>query len=135
MVPEMAVSAKIRERSVYDSLKEWIMKHPDLTEGSHRFAGTEFRLQGMEFMHFHGHRQLDLILSRDDYKRVIEEEKAEKHRFARGRWVTLFIKSEKDVATAKELVELAYGTARKIMERRTPIPNAVQHPTSTSQSE
>ena len=120
----MAVSDKIRDGSVYESLKKWIMKHPDLTEGSHRFAGTEFRLQGLEFMHFHGHRQLDLSLSREDYTRVIEEEKAQEHRFAPGgRWVTLFIKSKKDVETAKELVDLAYGNARKIVERRAPVPN------------
>ncbi|MFQ6011267.1 MAG: luciferase family protein, partial [Nitrososphaerales archaeon] len=58
-------------------------------------------------------------LSKEDYKRVIEEGKAEEHRFAwGGRWVTIFLKSKKDVETAKELVDLAYGTAKELVERR-----------------
>ena len=63
----------------FDALKSWIADLPDVTSGPHRFGGIEFKVHGLEFMHFHGQTQLDIRLSKSDQARVLAEGKAEKH--------------------------------------------------------
>jgi hypothetical protein len=40
--------------SAYDRLKAWLLQLPGVTEAIHRLGGTEFRVNGVEFMHSHG---------------------------------------------------------------------------------
>jgi hypothetical protein len=90
---------------------------PGVSQGPHRFGGTEYRVNGMEFMHSHGPAYLDIRLSLDDQKQVLETERAEPHRFApEAGWVTFRIRSERDVVAAKELVLLAYTNAERKMK-------------------
>jgi len=51
---------------LFESLREWILALPGVTEAPHRFGGAEFRVKGMEFMHLHGPSFLDIRLSMDD---------------------------------------------------------------------
>ncbi len=98
------------------SLQEWILELPEVTEAPHRFGGTEFQVQGLEFMHSHGNSYLDIRLSMEDQERVLREGRAEPHRFApQTGWVTFHVRSEGDVERAKELVRLAYDNAEKRM--------------------
>ena len=99
-----------------NGLKEWLLQLPDVVEAPHSFGGTEYQVNGRQFMHNHGPRYLDVHLSREDQERVIGEGKGERHRFtpARAGWVTFYIRSEGDVETPKELITLAYHDARKI---------------------
>ena len=99
-----------------ESLESWILQHPNVTKTSHRFGGTEYQVQGLEFMHSHGPSYLDIRLSKEDQGRVLREKKAGQHRFApQAGWVTFRIRSENDVAKAKELIQLAYDHASKLM--------------------
>jgi hypothetical protein len=67
-------------------------------------------------MHTHGTSHLDIRLSKDDQQKMLEDGKAEPHRFApQAGWVTFRIRSEGDVEAAKELVRLAYDNAEKMM--------------------
>ena len=67
-------------------------------------------------MHSHGSSYLDIRLSKEDQERVLREKKAEHHRFApQAGWVTFRIRSEKDVEIAKELIQMAYDNADKLM--------------------
>ena len=96
-----------------------------LQRAPHRFGGTEYKVQSLEFMHSHGPSYLDIRLSKEDQARVLKEKKAEHHRFApQAGWVTFRIHSEEDIENAKELIRLAYDNAAKIMaahsSRRTP---------------
>lgn len=85
-------------------------------KASHRFGGTEYRVQGLEFMHSHGASYLDIRLSKEDQARVLKEKKAERHRFApRAGWVTFRIHSAPDIESAKELIQLAYDHADRLM--------------------
>jgi len=103
-------------KSDYESLRAWILSLPDVTEAPHRFGGTEFQVKGLEFMHSHGHAQLDIRLSKDDQARVLNEGRALKHRFAPDAgWVTLIMRSYADVAGAKGIIELSYRHAEKTM--------------------
>ncbi len=100
--------------------KDWVLQLPEVTEAPHRFGGTEFRFQNMEFMHSHGPTHLDIRLSKEDQERMLKEGKAEPHLFApQAGWVTFRIRSEEDFEVAKELVRLAYDNARKLVEFRT----------------
>lgn len=101
----------------YESLKEWVLHLPHVTQASHRFGGAEFRVHGLEFMHFHGYAHLDIRLSKQDQMRVLMEGKAEEHRYApHAGWVTFRIRSRGSIPRVKELIELAYKNARNIME-------------------
>jgi len=81
------------------------------------FGGTEFQVDGLEFMHTHGISHLDIRLSKQDQERMLKEGKADPHRFApQAGWVTFRIRSERDVEAAKELIRLAYDNAEKLME-------------------
>ncbi len=92
------------------------MQLPDVAEAPHRFGGVQFQVHGLEFMHFHGHTQLDIRLSKDDQVRVLHESKAEEHLYEpQAGWVTLRISSEKDHETAKEVILLAHKNVRQIM--------------------
>lgn len=99
-----------------ESLENWILQHPNVTKAPHRFGGTEYQVQGLEFMHNHGPSYLDIRLSKEDQARVLKEKKAEHHRFApQAGWVTFRIHSDPDVESAKELIQLAYDHADRLM--------------------
>src|SRR5690349_18425296 len=99
-----------------ESLQDWILQLPNVTKAAHRFGGTEFQVQGLEFMHTHGSSHLDIRLSKEDQEIMLREGKADPHRFApQAGWVSFRIRSEGDVETAKELIRLAYDNAEKMM--------------------
>jgi Family of unknown function (DUF5519) len=73
-------------------------------------------VQGLEFMHSHGPSYLDIRLSKEDQERMLSEKKAEHHRFApQAGWVTFRIGREEDLEDAKELIQLAYDNADRLM--------------------
>jgi hypothetical protein len=39
---------------LFDEPKPWILQLPGVTQATHRFGGTEFKVEGLEFMHHHG---------------------------------------------------------------------------------
>jgi luciferase-like monooxygenase len=56
---------------LFESLKSWILLLPGVTEAAHRFGGTEFQVEGFEFMHHHGPSVLDIRLSKKDQTTVL----------------------------------------------------------------
>ncbi len=101
-------------------LKAWILQLVGVTEAPHRFGGTEFRVQNLEFMHTHGDTHLDIRLSKQDQERVLKEGKAEPHLYApQAGYVTFRIRSEKDLEAAKELIQLAYNNTEKLLAYHT----------------
>ena len=104
-----------------ESLQDWILQLPNVTQAPHRLGGTEFQVHGLEFMHTHGTLHLDIRLSREDQQKMLEEGKAEPHSFVHHQagWVRFRIRSEGDVETAKELIRLAYDNADKMMAAHT----------------
>lgn len=103
----------------YELLRNWILQLADVTEAPHQFAGSEFRVGAFQFMHFHGYTHLDIRLSKEDQTRVLKEGKAERHLYApQAGWITFRIHSVQDIGQAKELIELGYNNARKIVEQQ-----------------
>lgn len=98
------------------SLEDWILQLPNVTKALHRFGGTEYQVQGLEFMHSHGPSYLDIRLSKEDQARVLSKKKADHHRFApQAGWVTFRIRSAEDAENAKKLIQLAYDNADRLM--------------------
>ena len=116
-IPQFGAGLDLANVPMASSLQEWILQLPGVSQSPHRFGGTEYRVNGLEFMHSHSPTYLDIRLSLEDQKQVLETERAEPHRFApQAGWVTLRIRSEKDLATAKEVIKLAYANAERKMK-------------------
>ena len=99
------------------SFRESIERLPGVTMAPHRFGGVEFQVHGLEFMHFHDDTHLDARLSKEDQSMVLSENKAEHHQFApEAGWVTVRIRSHKELDNAREVARLAYSRAKRIME-------------------
>src|SRR6266566_10139883 len=91
--------------STFESLKTWIQQLPGVSEAPHRFGGTEFQVEGVEFMHSHGHSWLDIRLSKEDQASVLKTEQALPHQaqvHAQAGWVSFRIKNSQDIANAKK---------------------------------
>jgi len=102
---------------LFENLKTWILQLPDVTQAAHRFGGTEFQVDGLEFMHHHGPSFLDIRLSKSDQATVLKSGRALRHRFApQAGWVSFRIEKLEDLEAAKRLVRLAYENARTSME-------------------
>ena len=100
-----------------DGLKAWVGALPMVSSGPHRFGGVEFKVDGLEFMHFHGQTHLDIRLSKIDQSQVLATGMAERHLYAPDAgWVTFKIKSKEDIAKAKEIIQLAHKNASSITE-------------------
>jgi len=103
--------------STFESLKAWILQLPNVVDAPHRFGGTEFQVDGIEFMHSHGHSWLDIRLSKEDQAAVLKAGEALRHRFApQAGWVSFRIDVSDDLAKAKRVIQLAYENAKKNLE-------------------
>ena len=85
----------------------------------HRFGGTEYRLGKREIGHIHGERLVDVPLTKKARDRAILEGKAEAHHLLpETGWVSIWLKSEKNLQDAIELLERSYATAREQVRNR-----------------
>src|SRR6266700_4062625 len=107
----------VDRNELLESLKAWILQLPGVTQEAHRFGGTEFQVEGLEFMHHHGPSFLDIRLSKSDQEKELKSGTALRHRFApQAGWVSFRIEKLEDLEAAKRLVRLAYENARTSME-------------------
>jgi hypothetical protein len=78
----------VDQNELFENLKAWILQLPGVTQTAHRFGGTEFQVDGLEFMHHHGPSFLDIRLSKSDQATVLKSGTALAHRFApQAGWV------------------------------------------------
>jgi hypothetical protein len=98
-------------------LKNWILQLPGVTEAPHRFGGTEFQVNGLEFMHSHGLSFLDIRLSKEDQAVQLKSGSALPHQFApQAGWVSFRIEKTQDIESAKKIIQFAYDNAKRTME-------------------
>jgi len=104
------------QTSIYESLRGWILQLPRVSEASHRLGGTKFQVDGIEFMHSHGHSWLDIRLSKDDQTSVLKTGQALPHRaqvHSEAGWVSLRIENSQNLGKTKRVIQLAYEKAKK----------------------
>jgi hypothetical protein len=107
----------VNRDELFDELKSWILQLPGVTQAAHRFGGTEFKVEGLEFMHHHGPSFLDIRLSKSDQATALKNGPAIPHRFApQAGWISFRIEKAEDLGPAKQLVQLAYENAKTSME-------------------
>jgi hypothetical protein len=101
----------------FEDLKTWILQLPGVTQATHRFGGTEFQVEGLEFMHHHGPFFLGIRLSKNDQATALKKGTAIPHRFApQAGLVSFRIEKAEDLGPAKRLIELAYENAKTNLE-------------------
>jgi luciferase-like monooxygenase len=93
-------------------IEEAVTAWEGVTAHEHRFGGREFRYGRRELGHLHADRLADLPFPKRIAAMLVETGRAERHRFARGGWVSLPIRSDEDVDAAIELFRLSYERAR-----------------------
>ena len=80
----------------------------------HRFGGTEYRLGEREIGHVHGDGLVDIPFTKTVRDELIILGKAEAHHILpESGWVSIQLKSEKNVQDAIELLERSLEIARK----------------------
>ena len=104
-------------KELFENLKTWVLQLPDVTQADHRFGGSQFQVEGLEFMHHHGPSFLDIRLSKSDQATAPKNGKALPHGFApQAGWVSIRIEKAEDLEVAKRLIQLAYDNATTGME-------------------
>ena len=107
----------VDQNKLFEDLKTWILQLPGVTQATHRFGGTEFQAEGLEFMHHHGPSLLDIRLSKRDQSTALKNGTALPHRFApQAGWVSFRIEKAEDLDPARRLIQLAYDNARTSMK-------------------
>ena len=107
----------VDRNELFENLKNWILQLPSVTQAAHRFGGTEFQVEGLEFKHHHGPSFLDIRLSKSDQSTVLKNGEALPHRFApQAGWVSFKLEKAEDLDPAKKLIQLAYENARISMK-------------------
>ena len=102
---------------LFENLKAWVLELPSVSEAPHRFGGTEFKVEGLEFMHHHGPAFLDIRLSKNDQAKELKTGRAIPHRFApQAGWVSFRMETPEDLESAKKLIQLAYENAKTNVE-------------------
>ncbi|HWB60309.1 MAG TPA: luciferase family protein [Chthoniobacteraceae bacterium] len=85
---------------------------PGVRVGVHRYGGTEFILAGRELGHMHGNGLLDVRVGAIEARRLVREGRAEPHHlFGESAWVSFWMRTPRDAATAMELLGVAIGQA------------------------
>ena len=107
----------VDQNELFENLKTWILQLPSVTQAPHRFGGTEFKVEGLEFMHNHGPAFLDIRLSKNDQATALKSGRAIPHRFApQAGWVSFRIEKADDLDSAKKLIQLAHQNAETSVE-------------------
>ena len=92
-----------------DRIRAEVGSWPEVTVVPHRFGGVEFRVGRRELGHLHGSRLADLPFPRAIRDQLVEAGRAEPHHILPDSgWVSVWIRSQTDVATVLELFRLNY---------------------------
>lgn len=99
-----------RKEMLTNELLSWqgVTVHP------HRFGGIEFQFEGKEIGHLHEDRLVDLLLPKSERDTWIASGKASPHHmYPNTGWVSVYLRSEEDVATAVEILRTKYEQIKK----------------------
>ena len=96
--------------SAFERIEKELMSWPGVTSGTHRFGGTEFRVDGREMGHIHGSSWADLPFPMTVRNELVEKGRASPHHvLPKSGWVTFYIRSDDDVPTLLELFRMQYN--------------------------
>ena len=91
------------------ALEREVLGWPGVSVHNHRFGGTEFRTQGREIGHLHGHGLLDILLPKPVRDSAVRAQIAQPHHiFPQSAWVSFQIRTLADVPAALALLRGSY---------------------------
>jgi hypothetical protein len=82
---------------------------PEVTTQPGRFGSTQFVVGRREVGHVHGDSVVDIPCRKSTCEEWIASGRAERHRFAPGFGVSVFLRKEEDVNIALDLLRESYG--------------------------
>src|SRR5918999_6402573 len=99
----------VNDSEVFERVKTELMSWPGVSLQSHRFGGTEFRINGKEMGHTHGGRFADLPFPMSIRNALVKEGKALPHHILpNSGWVTFLINEEAEVTSLINLYRMQY---------------------------
>jgi len=105
--------------SLTAAVRRELLRHPGVTEGTHRFGGIEFRLGRHELGHLHGEYIADLPFPRRVRDELVADGRALAHHvLPSSGWVSRHVESPDDVAVVVELFRMSYERAAAAQARR-----------------
>jgi hypothetical protein len=104
--------------SLTAAVRAELLAHPEVSEGTHRFGGIEFRLGRRELGHLHGETLADLPFPRRVRDELVAEGRAAPHHvLPDSGWVSRRVRGPEDVAAVVELFRMSYERAAAQSER------------------
>lgn len=99
-----------------DAIDQTVRAWPGVTQGLHRFGGTEYRLGGYELGHVHGNGLLDMPLTKSLREQLVADGRAKPHHiYPHSGWISFYIHGESDTANALALLHLAYERRQSLL--------------------
>lgn len=100
---------------ISEAIEHELLTWPDVTAGTHRFGGREFRVGNREIGHLHGSHVADLPFTRKIREElVLHGEVSPHHHLPNSGWVSFYFKSEEDVPAALALFRRNYERLRAL---------------------
>jgi len=104
--------------SLTAAVRAELLAHPEVSEGTHRFGGIEFRLGRRELGHLHGETLADLPFPRRVRDELVAAGRAAPHHvLPDSGWVSRRVHGPEDVAAVVELFRMSYERAAAQSER------------------
>ena len=96
--------------NILESIQKEILSWPFVTAKTHKFGGTEFRLNKREMGHIHGERLVDLPFPMKIRNELVSTGRVSPHHvLPQSGWVSYWINNgEKDVPAVVELFRMRY---------------------------
>ena len=96
--------------NILESIQKEILSWPFVTAETHKFGGTEFRLNKREMGHIHGERLVDLPFPMTIRNELVSSGRVSPHHvLPKSGWVSYWINNgEKDVPEVLELFRMRY---------------------------
>lgn len=99
---------------VFEKVQDELMSWPGVTSGSHRFGGTEFRVNNREMGHMHGSSWADLPFPMSIRHELVSAGKVQpRHVLPKSGWVTFYIEKVQDADVLISLFKMQYDRLAK----------------------
>ena len=90
------------------AVEKAVTELPGVHAGVHRLGGVGFFFRGKECSHIHGNGLLDCFVGRAKREALVRADRASPHHvFPCSRWISFWIKNDKDVRPAIDLIRIA----------------------------
>ncbi|HEY7110748.1 MAG TPA: luciferase family protein [Nitrososphaeraceae archaeon] len=95
--------------TISQRLSREILSWPNVTSGTHRFGGLEFRVGTREMGHIHGETLADLPFPMKIRNKLVNSGRVSPHHILpQSGWISKWINSEDDVRQVIELFRMQY---------------------------